>query len=207
MKVEQPNLMPLIAILTACRDRSKGVRYLLMATFFRFVVVALFSWMSFSFVVLAALTPEESAEFDGEKVTDFALRARDGRTLDVCDFRGVPVIVEFFASGSSACLAQLKQLKELHDSYADQGLAIFALAVDQFETQETAKDVESLILIMKLPFPVGAATRELANDYHYKGIPATIVLDCKGKIARTFFGFHEKEKIEPIIKNLLDTKK
>jgi len=175
-------------------------------TFFRFVLAALI-WMSLPFVLVAALTPEESAEFDGEKVTDFALRARDGRTLDVRDFRGMPVIVEFFASGSSACLAQLKQLIELHDTYADQGLAIFALAVDQFETQETAKDVESLILIMKLPFPVGAATRELANDYHYKGIPATIVLDCKGKIARIFFGFHEKEKIEPIIKNLLDTKK
>jgi peroxiredoxin len=207
MKVEQPNLKPLIAIPTAYRDRGKGARYLLMATFSRFVAVAFFSWMSFSFVVVAALSPEESAEFDGEKITDFALRARDGRTLDVCDFRGVPVIVEFFASGSSACLAQLKQLKELHDSYADQGLAIFALAVDQFETQETDKNVESLILIMKLPFPVGAATRELANDYHYRGVPATIVLDCEGKIARTFFGFHEKEKIEPIIKSLLATKK
>src|SRR5262245_24502383 len=111
-----------------------------MPTFFRFFLFAFFSWMSFPFVVVAALTPEESAEFDGEKVTDFALRARDGRALDVCDFRGVPVIVEFFASGSSACLAQLKQLIELHDSYADQGLAIFALAVDQFEMQGNGFD-------------------------------------------------------------------
>ena len=175
-------------------------------TFFRFVLAALI-WMSLPFVVVAALAPDESTEFDGQKVTDFGLRAPDGRTLDVRDFRGMPVIVEFFASGSSACLAQLKQLIELHDTYADQGLAIFALAVDQFETQETAKDVESLILIMKLPFPVGAATRELANDYHYKGVPATIVLDGEGKIARIFFGFHEMEKIEPIIKTLLATKK
>ena len=176
------------------------------ATFLRFVV-ALLSWMSLPFAAVAAFAPEESTEFDGQKVTDFGLQARDGRTLDVRDFRGMPVIVEFFVSGSSACRGQLKQLIELHDRYADQGLAIFALAVDQFETQETAKDVESLILIMKLPFPVGAATRELANDYHYKGVPATIVLDCEGKIARTFFGFHEKEKIEPTIKSLLATKR
>jgi len=176
------------------------------ATFLRFVV-ALLSWMSLPFVAVAALAPEESTEFDGQKATDFGLQARNGRMLDVCDFRGMPVIVEFFASGSSACLAQLKQLIELHDTYADQGLAIFALAVDQFETQEAAKDVEPLILTMKLPFPVGAATRELANDYHYKGVPATIVLDSEGKIARIFFGFHEMEKIEPIIKTLLATKK
>ena len=47
----------------------------------------------------------------------------------------------------------------------------------------------------------------LANDYHYKRIPATIVLDGEGKIARIFFGFYEMEKIEPIIKTLLATKK
>jgi peroxiredoxin len=207
MKVErQPNVVTLLAITTAFRDRSTAARYLT-ATFLRFVVVTLLSWMSLPFVVVAALAPEESAEFDGQKVTDFGLQARDGRTLDVRDFRGVAVIVEFFASGSSPCRAQLKQLIELYVSYADQGLAIFALAVDRFEMQEAAKDVESLMLTMKLPFPVGAATRELADDYHYKGVPATIVLDGEGKIARIFFGFHTREKIEPIIKNLLATKK
>jgi peroxiredoxin len=176
------------------------------AAFLRFVV-AVISWISFPLVVVAALAPEESTEFDGLKVTDFGLQARDGRMLDVRDFRGGPVIVEFFASGSSVCRAQLKQLVELDDKFADQGLTIFALAVDPFETPETDKDVQPLIFTMKLPFPVGAATRELANDYHYKGIPATIVLDGEGKIARIFFGFHEMEKIEPIIKTLLATKK
>jgi len=176
------------------------------ATFLRFVVAVL-SWMSLPLVVVAALAPEESTEFDGQKVTDFGLQARDGRTLDVRDFRGRPVIVEFFASWSSTCRAQLRQLVALNHEYADQGLAIFALAVDPFETPETDKDVQPLILTMKLPFPVGAATRELANDYHYKGIPATIVLDGEGKNARVFFGFHEMEKIEPIIKTLLATKK
>jgi len=79
------------------------------ATFLRFVV-ALLSWMSLPFVAVAALAPEESTEFDGQKATDFGLQAHDGRMLDVRDFRGKPVIVEFFASGSSTCRAQLKQL-------------------------------------------------------------------------------------------------
>jgi peroxiredoxin len=178
----------------------------MIATFLR-LIVGLLSWISLPLVVVAQLAPKESSEFDGQKVTDFGLQARDGRMLDVRDFRGGPVIVEFFASGSPACRAQLEQLIKLHDRYTDQGLAVFALAVDPFETPETAKDVDPLILTMKLPFPVGAATRELANDYHYKGIPATIVLDGEGKIARIFFGFHEMEKIEPIIKTLLATKK
>jgi peroxiredoxin len=169
--------------------------------------VAAFSWLSLTLVVVAALEPEESSEFNGQKVTDFGLQAHDGRTLDVRDFRGGPVIVEFFASASSESRAQLTELKEIHDKYGDQGLAIFALAVDPFETPETVKDVHLLILTMRLPFPVGGATRELANDYHYKGVPETVVLDCEGNIARIFFGFHEAQRIEPIIKELLATMK
>ena len=127
--------------------------------------------------------------------------------LDVRDFRGGPVIVEFFASSSSESRAQLTELIEIHDKYADQGLAIFALAVDPFETPETVKNVHLLIVTMRLPFPVGGATRELAKDFHYKGVPATIVLDCEGNIARIFFGFHEMQKIEPIVQAILATKK
>jgi peroxiredoxin len=172
----------------------------------RFAVAA-FSWVGLPLVVVAALEPEESSEFNGQKVTDFGLRARDGRMLDVRDFRGCPVIVEFFASSSSESRAQLTELMEIHNKYADQRLAIFALAVDPFETPETVKNVHLLIVTMRLPFPVGGATRELANDYHYKGVPATIVLDGEGNIARIFFGFHEAQRIEPIIKELLATTK
>jgi hypothetical protein len=49
-------------------------------------LVALLSWMSLPSVGVAALASEESSEFDGQKVTDFGLQARDGRMLDVRDF-------------------------------------------------------------------------------------------------------------------------
>jgi peroxiredoxin len=172
----------------------------------RFLVVG-FSWLSQPLVLVAALSPEESSEFDGQRVTDFGLQAHDGRMLDLRDFRGAPVIVGFFASWSSESRAQLLQLKDIHDKYADQGLAIFALAVDPFETPETVQNVHLLIVTMRLPFPIGGATRELASDYHYKGVPATVVLDRDGNIARIFFGFHEMHKIEPVIKALLATKR
>lgn len=153
------------------------------------------------------LAPGESTEFNGESGTEFGLLARDGTLLDVRKFRGRPIIIVFFASWSPASREQLRQLVEFNYEYADQGLAIFALAVDRFEAPERASDVQWLIWRMDIPFPVGAATREIAIDYHYKGVPATIVLDCEGKIARIFFGFHDTQKFKPIIKALLATKK
>ncbi|MFZ0712394.1 MAG: hypothetical protein WAM53_20305, partial [Terrimicrobiaceae bacterium] len=84
---------------------------------------------------------------------------------------------------------------------------IFAFAVDPFETPETTKDIGPLALRMNLPFPVSGATRQLADDYHYKGFPATILLNGEGKIARTFFGYHEMEQLETCVTPLFGIKK
>jgi hypothetical protein len=76
----------------------------------RFAVAA-FSWFGVPLVVVGALEPEESSEFNGQKVTEFGLRAHDGRMLDVRDFRGRPIIVEFFASSSSQSRTQQRSLR------------------------------------------------------------------------------------------------
>ena len=157
--------------------------------------------------VAIELIPEECTEFNGEKAAEFELLSRDGTLLDVRGFRGKPIIIEFFASWSQACREQLRQLIEFSFEYADEGLAIFAFAVDRFEAPERASDVQGLIWTMDIRFPVGEATREMASDYHYKGVPATVFLDCEGKIARIFFGFHDTEEFKAVIKALLAMKK
>jgi hypothetical protein len=146
-------------------------------------IVTDFIYVGLPLVSVAALAPEESAEFDGQTVTDFALRAPDGDIVGPRNYRCRPVIVGCFATRGPSSRAPLTQLAKLHDMYADQELAIFALAVEPFETPQTAKDVGPLALKMKLPFPVaaGAATRGLANDYHYKGFPTTILPNGEGK--------------------------
>jgi thiol-disulfide isomerase/thioredoxin len=154
-------------------------------------------------VALGALRPQESQEFDGQQATPFELKASNGAALNLEDFHGRPVMIEFFATWCPPCRDQLTQLAKLHDKYADKGLGILALAVDPFETPETAKDIGPLAIKMKLPFPVGAATGELAQDYHYKGFPTTIVLDTEGKIVRTFYGYHSMETFEPLVHSLL----
>jgi len=145
-------------------------------------------------VALGALRPQESQEFDGQQATPFGLKASDGTALNLEDFHSQPVIIEFFATWCPPCRDELSQLAKLHDKYADKGLRILALAVDPFETPETAKDIGPLAIKMKLPFPIAGATRELAQDYRYKGFPTTIILDGEAKIVRTFYGYHAMEK-------------
>lgn len=151
----------------------------------------------------AAIPPEDSNEFNGQPITEFVLRGSEGSTLDLKKFRGQPLLITFFASWCPPCRAELLQLTKLHEKYAERGLAPFALAVDPFVTPETAKDVRPLVVKLNLPYPVGLATKEIADDFHYKGFPATVLVDRQGKIAGIFFGYHDEDKLAPTIERLL----
>src|SRR5262245_54177869 len=105
-------------------------------------------------MALGALRPQESQEFDGQEATPFGLKASNGATVNLMDFHGRPVMIEFFSTWCPPCREELTQLAKLHDKYADKGLGILALAVDPFETPETAKDIGPLAIKMRLPFPV-----------------------------------------------------
>ncbi len=154
-----------------------------------------------------ALKPEESHEFDGTKALPFELKTTDGKTVSLRNFEGRPFLFVFFASWCPPCRAELTQLSKIHETYTQESLGILAVAVDSTETPETTKDVAPLASSLKLPFTVALATEQVTRDYHFKGIPTTIVLDAKGRIVRTFYGYHEMEKLEPILQAVIVHKK
>jgi peroxiredoxin len=53
------------------------------------------------------------------------LNEKEHSTLD--DFRGKVVLVEFWGTWCGPCIAQLPEIRRLHDSYADQGLVVIGV--------------------------------------------------------------------------------
>lgn len=70
----------------------------------------------------------------------FEFAAIDGGTIDLDDWRGQPVLV---VNTASRCgfTPQYEGLQTLHETYADQGLAVLAVPSDDFR-QELASDAE-----------------------------------------------------------------
>ena len=77
------------------------------------------------------------------------------------------------------------------------------IAVDFVLTPETVGDVAPLVEKLATPYPVVIASEKIANDFHFKGIPTTILIDRDGKIAHTFYGYHDGKNIEAAVKKLL----
>ena len=60
----------------------------------------------------------------------FATRALDGRLLRLADFKGQPVILEFWATWCAPCRASLPELDQLQERMRGRGLVVIGLSVD-----------------------------------------------------------------------------
>ena len=66
----------------------------------------------------------------GQPAPDFTLRDLDGREVRLADYRGRPVIVNFWASWCVPCREEFPLLKAARARYTDQGLEILGVVFD-----------------------------------------------------------------------------
>lgn len=156
----------------------------------------------------AALPPSVSDEFNGRDAPAFSLSTIDGSQVTLASLKGRPLLMSFFASWCPPCRKEIGQLTALHQKYAARGLAIVGAAVDSkllsnTPAEQEKSDVAAIVQRLSIPYPVGIASQKLAEDFHFKGIPTTIVVGADGKIVKTFYGYHDGAKIEAIVQQIL----
>jgi glutathione peroxidase len=97
-------------------------------------------------LVLGALTvgsafgkPEKQ---DTPAALDFTVKSLEGKQVDLSKYRGKVVLIVNVAS-KCGLTPQYEQLQQLHEKYADQGLAILGFPSNQFGQQEpgTAEEI------------------------------------------------------------------
>ena len=151
----------------------------------------------------AALRPAESDEFNGQEAPAFSVNPVKGDAVSLKDFKGHPVLLNFFASWCPPCREEISSLTHLYKQYSKDGVAIVGIAVDSLLTPESVGDVKPLAEKLAIPYPVAIATDKIAKDYHFKGIPTTVVIDRDGRIAKMFYGYHDDKVIEAAVQKLL----
>jgi peroxiredoxin len=151
----------------------------------------------------AALSPAESDEFNDQEAPAFSVIPVKGDAVSLKDFKGHPVLLNFFASWCPPCREEISSLTHLYKQYSKDGIAVVGIAVDSLLTPETVGDVKPLAEKLAIPYPVAIATDKIGKDYHFKGIPTTVVIDKDGKIAKTFYGYHDEKVIDAAVQKLL----
>lgn len=146
-------------------------------------------------------TREEQAKV-GYLAPDFTLNTLAGETVSLSDFRGQPVLINFWATWCGPCREEMPELVRVYNAHQDEGFVI--LAVD-LTYQDSIEDVQTFVEEFELNFPVlldktGEVSEKL---YRLLGLPMSVFIDRNGVITYIHIGAMTDEQINELVSEIL----
>lgn len=138
----------------------------------------------------------------GEPAPDFTLPTLEGDTVSLSDYRGRPVLMNFWATWCAPCRREMPELVRVYNTHRDEGFVV--LAVDLAD-QDSIDDVRAFVEEFDMTFPVlldetGAVYNEL---YRLLGLPMSVFVDREGIITRIHIGIMTDQQVDEFVEEIL----
>ncbi|MEO6805145.1 MAG: TlpA disulfide reductase family protein [Edaphobacter sp.] len=151
-----------------------------------------------------AQSPEaEAMEMQGKPAPAFTLVTLDGKKVSLSDYKGRPVLVNFWATWCGPCKVEMPWFEEFNKQYAAQGFVILGLTDDV----DAGKDVITKVANkMGVTYPILLTDGKVQKAYAPQGmdyLPMSFYVDRKGIIAEETAGLGGKDEIEAHIKKII----
>ncbi len=140
-------------------------------------------------------TVDEAAEAaDAGGIFDLAFTVSDGSTGSLADYRGEPLVVNFFASWCPPCRAELPDFEAVHQELGD---SVTFVGVNQDFTEETwrAFVAESDVSYDTVFQP----NSEIWNELGTGAMPTTAFISSEGSVVHLWAGLLTDDKLIELI--------
>jgi thiol-disulfide isomerase/thioredoxin len=128
---------------------------------------------------------------NGEPAPSCSVPSLDGgRIINVADFLGRVVYLDFWASWCAPCRQSFPFMNELHKELAGKGLAIVAVSVDK-----TADEARGFLARYPAQFTTALdVAGACPKSYQLQGMPSSYLIDRKGVVRVLHEGFRNSDK-------------
>jgi len=138
----------------------------------------------------------------GETIFAATFTDLDGKPVALADFKGKPLVLNFWATWCPPCLKEIPDLVEIHNRFGARGVALVGVAVEE------ATRVPEFVKAHNINYPIVTGRdkgiwllQTLGNKA--AGLPYTVVLDRSGSIVFTKRGAVTRERLEQVLEPLL----
>ncbi len=143
---------------------------------------------------------------EGEPAPDFELALfgnpnnTEGQMVKLSDFKGQPVVVNFWYPSCGPCRLEVPHLEEASRNHKGD-VKFLAAQVSGFDS---AEEGQAFVDELGLTFSIGfAEDPQIVADYKIIGFPSSVFLNQRHEIVRTWGGALNLEKLEELIQELL----
>jgi peroxiredoxin len=121
----------------------------------------------------------------GERATDFSVPAVPSGSLDLKNYRGQIVVLNFWATWCPPCVEETPSLEQFAEKMRDHGVVVLGVSVDEDE-----KALQNFVRENGISFPIGRdPNRAISNGYGTFQYPETYIMDRHGVLAEKVIGF------------------
>ena len=109
----------------------------------------------------------------------FQLTGRNGKVIDLSQFKGQVVMINFWATWCGPCRQEMPLLEDIYKKYKPMGFTLVGVNVEP-----DAKGAEAWLSKQKpVSFPIAFDTdSKVSKMYKVAGMPSTVFVDRKGNI-------------------------
>ncbi|MBC8285521.1 MAG: TlpA family protein disulfide reductase [Nitrospinae bacterium] len=139
---------------------------------------------SLAFVLLLCVSASAQVK-EGVDAPNFSLKTLDGKEVNLSDYRGKHVLVNFWATWCGPCKIEMPSLEALHQRFKDKNFALLAISNDMFG----ATIVKPFVKAHKINFTILLDQRlKASNAFGVVSLPSTFMIDPQGKIIGALYG-------------------
>ncbi len=121
----------------------------------------------------------------GAFAPDFSLTSLDGEQVRLSDYRGKPVILNFWATWCPPCRAEMPALEEIWQQYGEGGVVV--LGVDQGESPQLVTQFAREEIPVTFPILLDI-DQSIGDGYWVRSLPSTFFIDTDGVIQEIHIG-------------------
>ena len=130
---------------------------------------------------------------------NFTLTDLEGNEFTLSSTEGQIVVLNFFATWCPTCQAEVKDLAELHEEYADQDVRIIGIAIES----GTVEAITEFRDFYELPYPILVDDGNVSSlGYQVRSVPTNFFIDKEVNMYGPY-GPLSKAKMTELIRSML----
>lgn len=127
----------------------------------------------------------------GSPAPDFVITDLDGESVQLSEYSGHVILLNFWATTCAACRLEMPEFQESYETHNADGYSVLAVEVDGIEDE-----ARSFVEKYQLSFPVLLDKQaRLQELYQIRGIPVSFFIDRDGIIQFIHYGRVSKSRL------------